>query len=598
MLIGIDTFDIRLDQIGWNDFRRWNGATVNMDLSLTGGEPKFAGRNFTVGNNMWAHAEATDVMKSPKPTNLPGIAIVVPLIAPIQSPIAVHQQSTQARGFLHGRLDANATCLKIHRSWLAGEFKFPESGQVNVWLALDPDVALSVEYWVGWSSTVNAFTASQIEVGTGLPMAQPFRASLICRYVKNGNTFQLDPKVTFPLAAGGIFRGLDTKCHALWADAPDPDQDGVRPNPQLDWTQFDPDHMPDIWRFSNSFRNADGSPADESFSLDVVREPSDQFDPKATDFMLIPQKWQPNVPQIGRRGYVVYPGAALSNAQINNTAKQPYPDLHDISGTLTIAGGPVETVGRYLKTPGHGTSLSRDEAERVSNAGFPGLELFTVWESYNVAAQGEPTMNDPGVQNPIKVGIAYFSTANHAGTEDGSNAFSQCGSILRQPPHTPVYFCVDFDAADHNDTFPVSSADAEKLIDGYLSLVKAERDKYAEQHPGRYYTIGLYSNGGVAGWAYKQGIVSEFWQSVSTGSTGNTAPNRPWFHANRWQFNREVGLQPHWPYVNGADPDADWYDGGTWTLTDPLALELADMEDQEARAFLRQFVPVLEGLLP
>jgi hypothetical protein len=604
MIVGIDTFDTRLDLINWDAFRRWNGATVNLDLSLSGGEVKFAGRNFTVGNNMWAHAESTDAMKAPKPTNIGLLNLAVPLVAPIQAPISVHQQSKLARGFLHGKLDASATCHKIRQSWLAGEFRFPTSGRINVFLALDYDVPLSIEYWAGWASTVNAYLIAEgdVVIGPAAPMVQPFCAGLVCRYVASGNKLQLDPQVGVLLLAGGI-PGIDTKCYAIWADAPDPDPDGVRPNPQLDWTRFDPAQTPDIWRFSKSFRNADGSPAEESFSLDVVREPAEQFELKATDSMLIPQKWQPNVPQIGRRGYVDLPLnqhneiRPLTNQEIADTAAHPFPDLSDIAATFTISKGPVETVGRYLKTPGRGLSLSRDEAERISKAN---LNIFTVWESFNVAANGEPTMNDPGTSNPnpIKKGIEYFNPTHHAGSEDGSNAFSQCVANLRQPPHTPVYFCVDFDAADPHDTAPVSGTDAQKWIEGYLSLIKDERDKYVQQFPGRYYTIGLYSNGGVAGWAYKQGIVSEFWQSVGAGSTGNNAPYRPWFHANRWQFNREKGLSPKWAFVEGADPDADWYDGGTWTLSDPLSQELEEVENQEAHAFIKRFIPIIQGLLP
>ncbi len=81
----------------------------------------------------------------------------------------------------------------------------------------------------------------------------------------------------------------------------------------------------------------------------------------------------------------------------------------------------------------------------------------------------------------------------------------------------------------------MSQDDAKKLIQGYLTLVKAQRDKYAAQFPGRYYTIGLYSNGVVAAWAYEQGIVSEFWQSASSGSTGNTPPNRAIEPGDLWR---------------------------------------------------------------
>jgi hypothetical protein len=600
MLIGVNSFETRLDLIDWNEFRKWNGAKVGLDGKLMGGEPVFAGRNFVAGDFIWAHAEATDTMKNPSPENLPAINVSVPLIAPIQAPIAIHQQARLSRGILSGRIDAYATCLKIYRSVAAGEFAFTSTRQVNVWLAVDPDVFLSAEYWAGWSHTVNTFTAidaGAIESAAVAPPAQPFRACVICRYTKVGGKFRRDPQVAAALSVAAFIPGLATTCFAFWADAPDPDEDGVRPNPVLDFNQFDSAELPEIWRFSKSFRDADGGPAVVDYSLDVVREPDPHsFDRTVTVFMLRVQKWQPNVPDIARLGFVVYLDAGITNQQIADMQAHPYPNLNDISGHFGIAEGGVMAVGRYLKTPGQGNNMSRDEVERLSNGGF---EIFTVWESFNVLAEGEPTMNDPppAVQHTFKVGINYFDPTIHAGTEDGRNAFTYCGDVLRQPPHTPVFFCVDFDAADPHDTAPVSAEDSKKRIRDYLTLVKAERDRYAQTNPGRYYTIGLYSNGGVARWAYDQGIVSSFWQSVSTGSTGNTPPNRPWFHANRWQFNKETGLQPHWPFVPGADPDADWGDGGTWTLIDPLARELSDLEDQEVRQFIQTFLPVFSGLL-
>jgi hypothetical protein len=48
--------------------------------------------------------------------------------------------------------------------------------------------------------------------------------------------------------------------------------------------------------------------------------------------------------------------------------------------------------------------------------------------------------------------------------------------------------------------------------------------------------------------------------------------------------------------IFGEDLDADWGDGGTWTLTDPLARELARQELREP--FFGQLPPFLINLLP
>jgi hypothetical protein len=611
MLIGVDSFKTHLDMIRWDDFRRWNGGKVGLDGKLSGGEPAFGGRNFINGDFIWGHAEATDAMKNPSPENMQNISVVVPLIAPMQAPQPARQQVSGGRGFLNGKIDAHAICTKIFRSIMAGEFHFPGSGFINVWLAVDPDADFSAVYWAGWSGTVNAFTASDagaIKAAVG-GMKQPFRACILCRYTKNAaGKFTRDPHVAATLLLSLAFIGLDTTCYSFWADATDPDSDGVGPNPLLDWTSFAPNEAPSMWRFSTSYRDADGTPASVDFSLDAVWEDPAALQSKATGFMLVTDKWQPNAAGILRYGFVVYLDQGITAQNIVDMKAHPFPALTDFANHYNLPGGSVVTVGRYLKTPGQvGNSMTRDEAERLSNSDF---EIFTVWESSNAAAGGEPAMNDkpPALQHSYKIGIRYFDSAFHAGTEDGRNAFTYCGDVLRQPPHTPVFFCVDFDAADHKDTTPVSTADSQKRIEDYFTLVKTERDSYAQRNPGRYYLIGLYANGEVNRWAYEQGIVSAFWQSVSFGSSGNPLPRRPWYHANRWQFNKDDNLKAVWGYVDGhhirhsyvegADPDADWGDGGTWSLVTPLAQELSQLEDREARQLFQNFVVPFAGLLP
>jgi hypothetical protein len=601
MLVGVDTFDTHLDMIQWDGFRTWNGGSLGLDGKLSGGEPAFAGRNFVGGDYLWGHSEATDAMKAPRPENLSAISVTVPLIAAMQAPQPDRQQVSGYHGFLNGQIDAHALCSKVFWSIMAGEFRAPSL--IDVWLAVDPAVTLAAEYWVGWADTVNSFSPQNVDavvVGPTAVAAQPFRACILCRYTKDGGKFSRDPHVTQALSAALDFRGHQTTCYSFWADAPDADTGGVRPNPSLDWTMFDAAQMPAVWRFSTSYRDADGNPADENFSLDVVRE----FDPpgtpeNATAFMLRPQSWQPNVPGILNYGFVVYLDLGITAQQIADMQAHPFPAMTDNSGNFHLPQGGVVAAGRYLKTPGHPNlnSMSRNEAELISNGGF---KIFTVWESHNDLAGGEPTMNDPppAVQKAFKIGIAYFDPVVHAGTEDGRFAFSYCGDVLRQPPHTPVFFCVDFDAADPHDTSPVSKADSQARIENYLKLIKEERDSYARLNPGRYYLIGLYANGAVNRWAYEQGVVSMFWQSLSTGSSGNTPPNRPWYHANRWQFNDQDGLNPLWPFVQGADPDADWGDGGTWSLLEPLAQDLSQLEDLEKTGQLLQtFLPLWGGLL-
>jgi len=194
--------------------------------------------------------------------------------------------------------------------------------------------------------------------------------------------------------------------------------------------------------------------------------------------------------------------------------------------------------------------------------------VFTIWEDINALAHGQATR------------IEYFDPAIHAGTEDGQNAFAYCGGTLRQPPYSAVFFTVDLDPEDDDVLNGLSAADAKDHILQYFQLVKAERDAYAQAHPGRYYLIGAYGKASTLEWCYRDpaGAVSLFWQSASTGSS-NRFPRRPWCHAHRWQLADQSRLDHTWGVIRGADPDADWGDGGTWRLNTPLATALEQAED-------------------
>jgi hypothetical protein len=344
---GIDTLRNHLDLIGWHDFKIWNGGRF-VNNKLVGGEPAFAGRNFLGGDYLWGHSEATDAMQTPKPENLSAITVVVPLIAPIQAPQPDRQQLIGARGFVSGRIDAHALCTKVFRSTMAGEFRLPSVNAIDVWLAVDSAVTLAAEYWAGWADTVNSFSpikVGAIEAGPAAAMAQPIRACILCGYTRSAGKFSRDPHVTQALMAAAVaFRGLPTTCYSFWADAPDSDSDGVRPNPNLDWSLFDVAAMPAIWRFSTSYRDANGNPADENFSLDVVRQPDPpDVSSKATAFMLQTQEWQPNVPSILRCGFVVYLDHGVSDQQIRDMQTHPYPPLTDISGHFNLPAGGVRS---------------------------------------------------------------------------------------------------------------------------------------------------------------------------------------------------------------------------------------------------------------
>jgi len=584
MAFGIDTFRSRIDLIAndathWDLFKSFNGG-ITAEGAIVGGEPDFAGRNFIGGDFLWAHSEATDALNNPNPEHLERLHLLTSLVVPMQAPQRPsRQQATGSQGHFFGRFDADALCNKIAACVVAGELNLPQGGLVHVWLSVDPNASVSAAYWAGWADHVNHF-AFFLVAGGGARVAQPFRACINCKF-SVGVSQKLEPDaqvVSAITTAANNYRGSQTNCYAFWADTT-----GTPPamgTPPLDWSRFSGATMPLLWRFSQGFRDTNGSVLSNFFDVDAAN--STQGVQKATDFMLATQQWQPNVAGFLQNGFIS--ASAITDAQVGNIQTHSIPSFGDIGRHYTLPGGSVRAVGRYLKTPGHGTSMGQAEAQRLSDAR---LEIFTIWESFNLLAGGEPTKNDPppATQLAFKIGIQYFDPQFHTGTEDGTNAFSYCGGTLGQPPQTPIYFCVDFDAADPGDTAPVSTADSQQRIKDYITLVKNARDAYAQANPDRYYLIGLYANGAVNRWCYEQGLVSFFWQSVSAAGSGNrlpgefnwdpnALPGRPWYHANRWQYNREVNLQgAGWTFVPGADPDVDWGDGGTWSLASPLVRE-------------------------
>lgn len=587
MAFGIDTLRNRLDLIPGNaldSFKELNGGIV-AEGGVVGGDPDFAGRNFLGGDFLWGHAEATNALgvdsntdednghANPEHPEL--LSLSTPFIAPMQAP---HQPSRQqvsgVRGHVYGRIDAYAICNRLGASISALEFDLPHSNLVYVWLIVDPTMPFSVDYWAGWSDQVNNFAFFTMS-GGGPGALQPFRSCIFCSFSAGTNgKLQPEPHVIPALVGSWAnYKGSKTTCYALWADVPG--------NVPLNWSAFDGVTEPLLWRFSQGFRDSTGVVVNDTFNMDAANPiPGGQ---KASDFMLVTKKWQPSVPTITNYGFIVnQQNPGITQAQIQNIKANPLPQLTDLGAHYTIPSAlpsvAVSVIGRYLKPDAVGPGgvppkgsfvMNRDEAILLSKAKF---QVFSIWENPNVHAKREPTS------------APYFDPAFQTGTDDGQDAFKYCGEVLRQPPQTPIFFCVDFDAADPTGT-GLTQPQLRKRIKDYFTLVKQARDAYAQGNPDRYYLIGVYGNGRVNRWCYEQGFVSFFWQSTGPGSTGNTlpgefnwAPNvplRPWYHANRWQFNREASLiAKGWTYTpgqkTGADPDVDWGDGGTWNLSNSL----------------------------
>jgi hypothetical protein len=105
------------------------------------------------------------------------------------------------------------------------------------------------------------------------------------------------------------------------------------------------------------------------------------------------------------------------------------------------------------------------------------------------------------------------------------------------------------------------------MISTYFANAEAARGDIAAR-TGRHYLIGVYCAGKTLRFLYERGIGGLFWQSGSSLRTGSGPPDWPWHHARRWQYQ---GNRSPLCSVNGTDPEVDRGDGGTWTLTNPLA---------------------------
>jgi Domain of unknown function (DUF1906) len=577
---GIDTQTSHLDLMSWTDFETWNNGLF----------PAFAGRNFIGLDFLWTPAEATNALNDPHPEDTQQLVQLTLLIAPIQGASATRQQVVGDLGMLYGRIDATAICKRLSAAIATGELSLKASNKVNIYLQVDPAATFSSDYWSGWADTV--FLANYIDPLTGFG-SMPFNPCIMCAFTLNGAVLRIDPHVPAALqAAHAQHQYLHTSCFGFWADAPDLEPALQRPNPPIDFSRFAPTSAPVwLWRFARTLLTADGQPI--STPLPPIAADAVNFtgtpNHSGSDFMLATSRWQPNLNWLNY-GFATDQEDGITQAQIAEILGTPIPAFADLASHYQFSGGWAKAIGRYLKPtvvqdhPPHQAGhfvLYRAEALSLSD----NFEIFTTWEDINVLAHGQPLTID------------YFDPAIHAGTEDGQKAFKHCGEVLRQPPYSTVFFTVDFNPEDPANLAGLTAAQAKTRILQYFGLVKAQRDAYAQAHPGRYYFIGVYGQANTLEWCYRDpaGSVAMFWQSGSTGGS-NKLPRRPWCHAHRWQLADNTRLDNHWvvgtkTIVPGADPDADWDDGGTWRLNLPLTQQLEQSEDAAARALLQQYLP-------
>ncbi len=187
--------------------------------------------------------------------------------------------------------------------------------------------------------------------------------------------------------------------------------------------------------------------------------------------------------------------------------------LTDYAGALLNAG--YIWVGRYIN-PGKAEPLTHAEASHLNTMG---LFVVSIWE------EGSPTH------------IGYFTTDR--GTEDGTGAVSAAQSI-GQPAGTPIYFAVDYDAAE---------SDLTQIGEYFIALHSIVRNAN--------YFVGVYSSGLVCQYLSNIGYVSQTWLSQSKGFAGYST----------WLPNANI-VQGIETTFDGLDVDLDSSnnDAGGWKI--------------------------------
>lgn len=154
-----------------------------------------------------------------------------------------------------------------------------------------------------------------------------------------------------------------------------------------------------------------------------------------------------------------------------------------------IRAAGYDFVGRYYNIIDAAKNLTSAEAHILSAAG---LGIVAVWENGNPTYAGHFTYD--------------------RGVYDGTCAYKYAHDEITQPASTPIYFSVDYDAAE---------ADIQANILPYFEGVKAGFNSISQNNP--VYPIGVYGSGLVCTSILASGIARYSWLSQSTGFSGSKA---------------------------------------------------------------------------
>jgi Domain of unknown function (DUF1906) len=560
---GVDTQSSHLDSIKWAAFQTWNSGLV----------PAFAGRNFIGGKFLWAPAEATTALDKPHPDDFTKLAILTPLIAPIQGMSTTRQQVAGDLGTLYGQIDADAICNRLSAAMATGELTTKDSNPVNVYLQVDPAAAFSADYWAGWAHKVFNATFTKVNSDGSSYTIQPYQPCIMCAFRADGAVLRIDPHVPAAIqAAQDQHRELRPRCFGFWADAPDFDPALQRPNAVIDWSRFAPTTAPIwLWRFATTLLTAAGQPI-AAPPLPIAADAINHVGMPARfgwEFMLETWEWQPSN-NVTNNGFSSS-RAVGGSMNVLNGAVVPAETRVEGCGTFTMPGGPLKIIGRYIRQTAALTTF--DGIEVLAVSATP-IKLFTTYEVTAGATDRD-----------------YYNPDHHNGRGDGAMAFLYAATHLHQPPQTPIFFAIDWSTDDDTDL------ESKTWLTGYIADIKAAYNDYIAANPNRPYLMGVYGTGLTCGWMYEQGIVSHFWQAASMCRKNSAPPFWPWPHATRWQTFPNPPFNPAVGGIGGEDLDCDWGDGGNWSLSDGLNPDLMRVELQAVLDALAQIKRAVFGNL-
>lgn len=566
---GVDTQTSHLDRIPWPAFLAWNGDAG----------PVFAGRNFLGGDFIWASPEATTALAAPKPDDVAQLETTTDYVAPFQAKSSSRQQVTGDMGRLYGQIDGTALCARLAATINTKELTPGDTDVVYVYLEVDPSAAFSVDYWAGWSDAVYHAIVRTKDAGGTTTTFFPFMPCIRCAFTLSGGKLQIDPHVLATIkAAPTQHKELHVSCWGFWADAADLFPAMQKTGTGVDWTVFAPTPVTVwLWRFSTKLLNADGQPMNQSVMNLAVDAANVAGTPahSATDYMLKTGKWQPTMSVVN---WGLSFGYTLTSANITGLAAAKVPKVAltaSCGNKVNIAAGQMQVLGLYMRETAGITAFTPDVVGMVRGTA---LRLFT---GYEVSTGG--------------TSAAYYDPAAHHGTRDGNTAFAWAAEHLFQPPHSTIYFAYDW--APDVATPAEMSADDMARVTTFFTDIHDAYTAYLATHPNRPYRIGFYGSALVLRILYDQAFVSGFWQSSAPCRAAHLPPNWPWAHNTRWQAVGSAALDPKLAGIAGEDLDYDWGDGGTWAPTDPLNLELTQIEVNATPALTKNAQTVFGNLI-